>query len=168
MSADISGVSRSGRVRKKSAKLIEMEEMEKTDLNGVGNKSSRNISNHNSVMTSGLSNGSGPEFASIKKKIKIRFSTDNGTGMEEMPIENSFDERSLAIDNTPTVPSLKIKLFQNSHGMFAFFCNFYYILISRLKMVDFLSIFKQTILSPLLHGKFHLNSIIRKRKTADC
>lgn len=120
MSADISGVSRSGRVRKKSAKLIEMEEMEKTDVNGVGNKNSRNSSIHNQLITSPLSNGSASEFVSIKKKIKIRFSTDNGTGVEEMPIDNSFDERSLAIENnTPTVPSLKIKLFQNSHGMLA-------------------------------------------------
>jgi hypothetical protein len=125
MASDISGVSRSGRVRKKSAKLLEMEELEKTDSNGVPlNKSNHNRLSTQSIIGSPISNGSASDYGdsnkTIKKKIRIKFSSDNGEGVEEMPIDNSIDDYPIngSTENEPTVPSLKIKLFHNGHGKY--------------------------------------------------
>lgn len=121
MATDISGVSRSGRVRKKSAKLLEMEELEKTDTNGLPIKPMSRLSTP-SILGSPISNGSASDYGdtgkTIKKKIRIKFSSDNGEGVEEIPIENSIDDYPIndSIENEPTVPSLKIKLFHNGHG----------------------------------------------------
>lgn len=127
-SSDVSGgVSRSGRVRKKSTKLKEMEEIEKNDANGFLSK--HNSSNNSKDLNSSLlSNGSRTSFSSSEqdtpkksKKLKIKFSLDDG-GVEEMPIDQEIEQSDLdssSLNSTskePTVPSLKIKLFQNSNG----------------------------------------------------
>ena len=123
MSSDISGVSRSGRVRKKSAKLKEMEEIEKND----GNTSIKH-NNSKESNSSFMSNGSNVSISSSEldtpkksKKLKIKFSSLEN-GVEEIPIDNEIDQSDLNSSNLNkhelTVPSLKIKLFQNSNGKF--------------------------------------------------
>lgn len=104
-------VSRSGRVRKKSAKLLEMEEVEKTD----GPPKQHNNSTSSTHRSSLLSNGTDQETPRKSKKLKIKFSLDDG-GVEELPIDNEILQSDY-LQTEPTVPSLKIKLFsQNSGG----------------------------------------------------
>lgn len=120
MSLDLShGVSRSGRVRKKSAKLKEMEEIEKTDTNVQSKQqfnSSSSSSNHQSPVLNGCLEKETPKKS---KKLKIKFSLDDGN-VEEMPIDNEIEQNDLNSfmkeQEHPTVPSLKIKLFHNSVG----------------------------------------------------
>lgn len=132
MSLDMSGgVSRSGRIRKKSTKLKEMEDTEKSgEMNGYSSAAKKRqsdndlSSNSSGLLNASLTNGSLLDQETPKKrKLKIRFSLDNG-GIEEMPIDNEIqpsdlDQRSytsISASTEPTVPSLKIKLFQNSSG----------------------------------------------------
>ena len=128
MSLDLSGgVSRSGRIRKKSTKLKEMEDYEKSgDTNGYSTAKKRQSDNDLSSNSSGLldaslTNGSLLDQETPKKrKLKIKFSQDDG-GVEELPIDNEIqpsdlNKRTYSSSTEPTVPSLKIKLFHNSSG----------------------------------------------------
>lgn len=129
MSIDLSAsVSRSGRVRKKSAKLKEMEEIEKTEVNGhtKHSNSKYNKSSDSSLFDlSSFTNDrtSDHEMPRKSKKLKIKFSSSDNGGVEEVPIDNVIEQSDLDESNylisskiEPTVPSLKIKLFQNSCG----------------------------------------------------
>ena len=125
MSLDVSGISRSGRIRKKSAKLKEMEEVEKTDSNGL---TKPHNSSKNSIHQTPITNGQADRDETPKKskKLKIKFSLDNG-GVEEMPIDNAIEQSDLNyVKLEPTVPSLKIKLFQNSVGKYRTSLRFKY------------------------------------------
>ena len=133
MSLDLSGgVSRSGRIRKKSTKLKEMEDYEKSGetTNGYSSAKKRQSdndlsSNSSGLLNASLTNGSLLDLETPKKrKLKIKFSLDDG-GIEELPIDNEIQQSDLDQRNyspipsiEPTVPSLKIKLFQNSSGRF--------------------------------------------------
>lgn len=128
MSLDMSGgVSRSGRIRKKSTKLKEMEDTEKSgEMNGYGSTTKKRqsdndlSSNSSGLLNASFTNGSLPDQETPKKrKLKIKFSLDNG-GVEELPIDNEIQpsdlEQRTYTSTEPTVPSLKIKLFHNSSG----------------------------------------------------
>ena len=134
MSLDMSGgVSRSGRIRKKSTKLKEMEDYEKSgEMNGYSNTKKRQSDNDLSSNSSGLLNASLTNGSLVdqetpkKRKLKIKFLLDDG-GVEELPIDNEIQPSdpnkctysSISAGHSsfePTVPSLKIKLFQNSSG----------------------------------------------------
>lgn len=108
-----------------------MEDYEKTGetMNGHSSAKKRLSDNDLSSNSSGLLNASSLTNGSLldqetpkKRKLKIKFSLDDG-GVEELPIDNEIQQSDLVerkyspIPTTePTVPSLKIKLFQNSSG----------------------------------------------------
>ncbi|RWS03892.1 HMG box-containing protein 4-like protein [Dinothrombium tinctorium] len=113
------GVSRSGRLRKKSTKLMEMEESEKVEgtasaaserSNAKPAKSSLLLSTNNShslLQSSSDTDGERP----LKKKLKIKLSIA-GNCVEERSFE---EDDSLANDeHKAVVPPVKIKLLSNS------------------------------------------------------
>lgn len=104
MESSSAGVSRSGRVRKKSAKVIEMEEIEKDSESNIIND---RVSIKLNKSLIGNYYAENEVDKPLKKKLKIKLSL-SGNSVEETG--GQYYEEEV----TEPVPSLKIKLFPNS------------------------------------------------------
>lgn len=99
------GTSRSGRVIKKSAKLIEMEEIEKTSLGLQNNERSNSRISDGHVNSNGAKSVLEPEHPhSLKKKLKIRIPPPDKDFSDAVMMEGDDEGNSYDVDDS--APSL--------------------------------------------------------------